>query len=213
MDGTVRLVRVIMPEKGVFAVRCPQEGIIKKGCHVVVNLGYGPDVGTVLGTEFYDPAVHGPSLPGYQMLRMKTEADDREIEAAVPVVARMKAEFLAIAQRTDQSVRLLHVRLSLGRQRLFVWYAADTRSCDLSAAAKELERCENVRVLTRQLTPRDEVAVLGALGPCGRPCCCATWQTRPPHGLTSERMRNREMGSIQPNGICGRYKCCFAFEE
>ena len=49
-DAPPLLARVQMPEKGVFAVRCPNSGFAK-GRAVVVNLGYGPDLGMVLGLE------------------------------------------------------------------------------------------------------------------------------------------------------------------
>ena len=78
-------------------------------------------------------------------------------------------------------------------------------------AAKAFGQREKLQVFVRQLGPRDEVGMLGAMGPCGRPCCCATWQTCYPAGLTPERVR--ECASAQPNGICGRFKCCLAFEE
>ncbi len=214
MERALLLARVIMPEKGVFSVRCPKDGI-GKGCRAVVNLGYGPDVGVVLGTEFYDPAVHGASVPGYLLIRAASDADEREIASQRQDAARMKDAFLRLARETEPEIRILHLRLSLGRQRLFVWYAAPRRGVDLSDAAREFGRSENVQVFARQLSPREEVGFLGAVGPCGRPCCCATWQTRPAQGSgTAGRARCKACyGTAQPNGVCGRHKCCLSFEE
>ena len=209
-DATPLLARVQMPEKGVFAVRCPHAGFAK-GQEVVVNLGYGPDLGTVLGVEAYDPAVHGASVPGSQLVRAKTDEDARTAAANVANARKLRAAFLPLAQEVAPDVRILYARLSLGRQRLFVWYACPSRRCDLVPAAKAFGQREKLQVFVRQLGPRDEVGMLGAMGPCGRPCCCATWQTRYPAGLTPERVR--ECASAQPNGICGRFKCCLAFEE
>lgn len=208
-DSSPLLAKVQMPEKGVFAVRCPHAGFAR-GQEVVVNLGYGPDIGTVLGTESYDPAVHGITVPGYQLLRAKTAEDARTAEANAASVMSLRKAFLAMAQQVAPDIRLLHMRLSLGRVRLFAWYACPSRRCDLASVAKDFEQREKLHVFVRQLGPRDEVGMLGAMGPCGRPCCCATWQTRYPAGLTPERIR--ECASSQPNGICGRYKCCLAFE-
>ena len=204
------LAKVQMPEKGVFAVRCPHAGFAK-GQEVVVNLGYGPDIGSVLGIEAYDPAVHGPAVPGYQLLRAKTDDDARTAEANAADARKLRDGFLSMARDVAPDVRIMHARLSLGRQRLFVWYACPSRRCDLAPVAKAFGQREKLQVFARQLGPRDEVGMLGAIGPCGRPCCCATWQTRYPSGLTPERVR--ECTSAQPNGICGRYKCCLAFED
>ena len=211
MSGdTVLLAKVQMPEKGVFAVRCPHAGFAK-GHEVVVNLGYGLDIGLVLAIEAYDPAVHGPSVPGYQLVRAKTDEDSRAAEENAATARRLREGFLSLAQDAVPDVRILHARLSLGRQRLFVWYACPSRRCDLAPAAKAFGQRERLQVFARQLGPRDEVGMLGAMGPCGRPCCCATWQIRYPTGLAPERVR--ECALSQPNGICGRYKCCLAFES
>ena len=84
-DEPILLAKVQMPEKGVFAVRCPHLGFARDQ-EVVVNLGYGPDLGTVLGIETYDPAVHGDAVPGYLLIRAKTDEDARTAAAAVRVV-------------------------------------------------------------------------------------------------------------------------------
>ena len=208
-DAPILLARVQMPEKGIFAVRSPHPDFAR-GQEVVVNLGYGSDLGTVLGIETYDPAVHGDAVPGYLLIRAKTDEDARTAAANATDALKLRDEFLSLAQEAAPDVHILHARLSLGRQRLFVWYATSHR-CDLTPIAKAFGQRENLQVFVRQLGPRDEVGMLGAIGPCGRPCCCATWQTRYPAGLTPERMR--ECTSSQPNGICGRYKCCLAFED
>ena len=209
-DAPILLAKVRMPEKGVFAVRCPHAGFAK-GREVVVNLGYGHDLGVVTGVEPYDPDVHGPSVPGYQLVRLKTEEDARTETENAAAARKLREAFLSMARDAVPDVRILHMRLSLGRQRLFVWYACPSRRCDLSPVAKTFGQREKLQVFARQLGPRDEVGMVGAMGPCGRPCCCATWQTRYPTGLTPERVR--ECTSSQPNGICGRYKCCLAFES
>ena len=59
--------------------------------------------------------------------------------------------------------------------------------------------------------PGDEVGLLGGLGPCGRPCCCATWQRRYPSHLNADRFRGENPARL--NGTCGRFKCCLAFER
>ena len=63
-----------------------------------------------------------------------------------------------------------------------------------------------------RIVHRDEVSLTGALGPCGRRCCCCDWQARYPQGLTGDRVRAQGGSVGAPNGICGRYRCCLAFE-
>ena len=211
-DAAQLLARVQMPEKGVFAVRCPSRDFAR-GQAVVVNLGYGPDLGTVLGLEEYDPSVHGPSVPGYNLVRAKTGDDAAAEEANARCCDAWREEFLADAREKAEDMRILHMRLSLGRQRLFAWYATSVKRCDLASVARDFGQRRGVQVYVRQLGPRDEVSLMGGIGPCGRPCCCATWQTRYPVGLTPDRVKCKDCSSAQVNGICGRYKCCLAFES
>ena len=111
-DAPPLLAKVRMPEKGVFAVRCPHAGFAK-GQEVVVNLGYGPDLGTMMGVETYDPAVHGASVPGYQLIRAKTDEDARTATANATSALRLRAAFLSLAREAAPDVRILHARLSL----------------------------------------------------------------------------------------------------
>ena len=108
-DAPILLAKVQMPEKGVFAVRCPHAGFAK-GQTVVVNLGYGPDIGTVLGLETYDPAVHGASVPGYQLIRAKTDEDARTAEenaanALVHAIETSKPEHAPVLQKVCTAVQ------------------------------------------------------------------------------------------------------------
>ena len=102
-DAPLLLAKVQMPEKGVFAVRCPQAGLTK-GQEVVVNLGYGIDLGTLLGIEAYDPAVHGPSVPGYLLVRAKTEEDARMAEANATAARAFRKAFLEMAQEAGRTL-------------------------------------------------------------------------------------------------------------
>ena len=106
MDAAPLLARVQMPEQGIFAVRCPDAGV-SKGQEVVVNLGYGPDIGTVLGFEAYDPAVHGASVPGYQLVRAKTDDDARTVAANADAAQKLQAELLEAARSLSPDVRIL----------------------------------------------------------------------------------------------------------
>ena len=79
-DSPSLLAKVQTPEKGVFAVRCPYTGFAK-GQEVVVDLGYGPDLGTVLETEVHTPAARKTAAPCYQLVRAKTDEDARAAAA------------------------------------------------------------------------------------------------------------------------------------
>ena len=208
----VNVASVVMPERGVFLVRCLESMPLaecKRGRRVIVALDYGLDVGEVVDAAQYDPAVHGERIPGYRLERFAQEVDLARMSENEAVAETMRAAFERSAVADVPDIRILSARLSFGRTRLFLRYVSELRRPDLSRASGELKRGFNVSVNAWQMGPRDEVACMGAIGPCGRVCCCASWQKRFPAKFTSQKNMN-QAGS---NGICGRFKCCWSFEE
>ncbi|MGN0846907.1 MAG: regulatory iron-sulfur-containing complex subunit RicT [Kiritimatiellia bacterium] len=212
MTESPLVAQVMMPERGLFLVRCPSPPP-PYGTPVVVALDYGEDVGMVTESGDFDPARHGARLPGYQLLRRRTAADEAAIAANETVARSMRAVFMTAATAVVPDLRVPYARLSLGRTRLFIRFVSEAQHPDLARPIAELRRRFGGSVNVWQMGPRDEVSVMGGLGPCGRACCCATWQTRYPARLTAERFRGAGGNLAQLNGTCGRFKCCLAFED
>lgn len=204
----IRVAQVVMPEKGVFTVRYTGE-TPPYGAKVLVSLDYGTDIGMVVSTGVYDPECHGPRPPGFQLVRPKTDEDDAQTAANEKQAQAMCSTFIKTASVPD--LRIPYARLSHGRSRLFIRFTSSVVKPDLSRPIAELRRLFGVSVNAWQMGPRDEVSVMGGLGPCGRACCCCTWQQRYPARLGAERTRGENPAAL--NGTCGRFKCCLAFES
>ena len=70
------------------------------------------------------------------------------------------------------------------------------------------------RIELRQIGLRDEAKMVGGIGCCGRPLCCATFlgDFKP----VSIRMAKSQGMSLNPtkiSGICGRLMCCLRYEN
>jgi len=203
---------VEMPERGVFLVRCPESFQWKdeiRGRRAVVALDYGLDVGEVMSAGVYDPAVHGPRMPGFRLERLLQDSDEARLAENDGLAAEMREAFVKGMGPDAHEARVCSVRLSFGRTRLFLRVACDHRRQDFSRATAEVKRLFGVSVNVWQLGPRDEVACVGALGVCGRVCCCASWQKRFPVRIAAPEGMNQ----AGANGVCGRYKCCWTFEQ
>ena len=209
VQNEIRVVQVVMPEKGLFLVRCPGH-LPTYGTQVVVSLDYGTDIGFVTETGLFDPERHGTRPPGFQLIREKTSDDDAPIASNEKLAQAMCTTFVKTAQASVPDLRIPYARLSFGRGRLFIRFTSAQTKPDLSRPIAELRRLFGVSVNAWQMGPRDEVSVMGGLGPCGRACCCCTWQQRYPSHLTPERGRGENPAAL--NGTCGRFKCCLAFE-
>jgi len=208
----VNVVSVVMPERGVFLVRCPDSISIDEcqpGRKAIVMLDYGLDSGEIVSAAQYDPAIHGDRVPGYRLDRFLQDGDAERIAENSDLADKMKSSFEETVVADVPDFRILSARLSFGRSRLFLRYISERRRPDLSRATSEMKSLFNVSVNAWQVGPRDEVACTGAIGPCGRICCCASWQKRFPTKVNP--LKNMNQAGV--NGICGRFKCCWSFEN
>ena len=216
MEGSAkqpRVAHVRMPEKGLFSVRCADSFDAQSGSRVVVNLDYGLDLAELCDVAPFDSERDGEHPPGFTLVRL---ASPEDLIAATANEARardLRNAFLAAAQRVVPDIRVPYARLSLGGGRMFVRYVCERMRPDLRSVISDFRHEHHVGVSAWQMGPRDEVRVMGALGQCGRACCCASWQQKYPGGLTSDSLKGLGLNSAALNGICGRFKCCLAFER
>ena len=205
--------RVVMPERGMFLVCLPEGFDSLRGTRCIVQLDYGEDVAEVKWSGRYDPEVHGSRIPGFKLIRPVSPDDTARLDANVSLADSMVVTFLKLAASEGHNPRVVHKRLSFGRDRLFIRFVSDEMRPDLSRPCSEIKRLFNATVNAWQLGPRDEVSFSGALGPCGRACCCSDWLSRYPQGLNADRIRAMGIAPSGQNGVCGRFRCCLAFED
>lgn len=217
-ETPIQVARVLMPEKGVFTVRCASPftedaEMPARGVRVIVNLDYGADCGELLDIDAYTPERDGPHPPGFTFTRVANDEDRTVIEQNEAAAREMRLAFVQAAQKIVSDIRVSYARLSFGKTRLFIRFVSDRQRPDLSSVQNEIRRVYGVSVHAWQMGPRDEVRVLGSVGPCGRACCCCTWQQKYPARPSAERLKGPGANPVALNGICGRYKCCLAFES
>ena len=211
--SVVRIALVRMPEKGFFTVRCAESFAAPAGARVVVNLDYGLDLAELCDVAPLDPARDDVHPPGFTLVRLAGPEDLAAAETNEAKAREMRSSFLAAARRVVPDIRVPYARLALGGGRFFVRYACERLRPDLRSVITDFRRERHIGVSAWQMGPRDEVRVMGALGPCGRVCCCASWQQKYPDGLTSDALKGLGMNAVALNGVCGRFKCCLAFER
>jgi len=209
----VTVARIRMPENGVFQCRVSAALTLMPGDRCLIELDYGLDVGTVL--ELYgvnEGAGAADKAPAYRVVRMCSESEQaREAEQASRA-EKAKQAFMLSARHEKGHVKMLHVRFSYGGERLFIRYSAQI-PVDLRRFVGQVQRDFKTHVDLWQVGVRDEAALIGCLGPCGRSVCCCTWQRQ--FQPVNVRMAKTQEMSLNPgsiNGTCGRLKCCLRFE-
>ena len=92
------------------------------------------------------------------------------------------------------------------------YYTSDSR-VDFRQLIKELARVFQIRIEMKQVNARQEAALLGGIGSCGRELCCSTWLTDF-RKITSSaaRYQRLSLNPVKLAGQCGKLKCCLNFE-
>ena len=218
MESEIIVAKAVMSERGVFSARVDERFLhsctVEAGQSVrsIVSLDYGEDVGKVFDVRPYDPVIHGERIPGFRILRPFETRDEKTMEENETLAAAMRNAFISFAKDVAPDIRIPVARLSFGRKKLFLRYVTELIKIDLSAAIESLKRQFSVDVSLWAMGLRDEVSEVGGIGPCGRVCCCCSWQRRYPSKLAPDKRTSASLPSLM-NGTCGRFKCCLAFER
>ncbi|MBP5511196.1 MAG: hypothetical protein J6Z49_09790 [Kiritimatiellae bacterium] len=199
---------IVTPENGVYTCRKPDGVRLRPGSRCLATLDYGVDCVTFRSEETADSP-----LPTFLLLRELREADGAILAQNEEIASRAREAFDRVTAGERGGVRALRSRLSFGRERLFIRYTAQM-PLDLRRYAGELGRAFHTQFHFWQVSAREEAALLGCVGVCGRKACCCSWQQTPPP--VTIKMAKEQAVSLQPaaiNGICGKLKCCLAFEN
>ena len=124
------------------------------------------------------------------------------------------AEELAAEMRI--SVKLSSAEYTFDGRQLTLLYVGDEkdRKHSLDRLAQRLQRTLSVQVELRRIGPRDHAKLLGGYGACGEPCCCSRFLAE--FNPVSIKMAKTQGVSLNPSeitGVCGRLRCCLAYEE
>ena len=88
------------------------------------------------------------------------------------------------------------------------------RKDNLTPLQRALRRILRTKVELYQVGPRDFAKLLDGLGACGEQRCCSRFLTK--FNSVSIRMAKLQNISLAPSeitGICGRLRCCLAYEQ
>lgn len=184
----------------------------KDGIPVIVETARGTEMGyiTMLPTEVDEDKIVAPLKP---IVRLATQKDVEQIEK----LEEKRIEALKIsAQKIADSnleMKLTDCEYTFDGTKLIIYFTADGR-VDFRDLVKDLASAFHVRIELRQIGARDECKMLGGLGPCGRPCCCANHM--PDYAHVTIKMAKNQGLSLNPtkiSGLCGRLMCCLSYEN
>lgn len=118
-----------------------------------------------------------------------------------------------IVKNQNLDMKVTKCEYTFDMEKLIIHYTADDR-VDFRELVKILALEFKARIEMHQINSRDETQVMGALGCCGRVCCCKNHLSD--FDKISIKMAKKQGLSLNPqklNGICGKLLCCLKYED
>jgi cell fate regulator YaaT (PSP1 superfamily) len=110
-------------------------------------------------------------------------------------------------------MKITEAEWQFDRKKLTIYFTAERR-VDFRELVRELARSFRTRIELRQIGVRDESALLGGVGRCGRELCCSTWLPElKPVSLQLAKDQSLSLNPAQISGCCGRLMCCLMYEH
>lgn len=185
---------------------------IESGEHVIVETARGVEYGhVVLGTrEVEDSKVIQPLKA---VIRIATPEDD---EREARNRAKEKEAFEICLEKIAKhklDMKLIKVEYTFDNNKVLFYFTADGR-IDFRELVKDLASVFKTRIELRQIGVRDEAKIMGGIGVCGRPLCCATFMPEfVPVSIKMAKEQNLSLNPTKISGVCGRLMCCLKNEE
>lgn len=185
---------------------------LRAGDVVVLETDWGVGMGRV-GTILEDIPLDALKPPVRRILRKATPTDLSRRAALLQREREVRAFCRERIQARGLPMKLTEVRIGLDSSKAMFYFTADGR-VDFRELVKDLTQHLRTRVELRQIGVRDEARVLGSSGPCGRSLCCHVFlQAFAPVSIRMAKDQNLALNPGKLSGMCGRLKCCLAFEH
>ena len=190
----------------------PGQLTIAKGQHVIVETARGMECGRVVtGPEEIEPAPDAPPLKVIQRIAnahdLQRVEDNRKHEKEARVICKKKI------REHGLPMKLVSVEYTFDLNKIIFYFTADGR-IDFRDLVKDLASVFRTRIELRQIGVRDEAKMMGGIGCCGRPLCCATFLGDfEPVSIRMAKEQNLSLNPTKISGICGRLMCCLKYES
>lgn len=185
---------------------------LKPGDNVVIETVRGLELGKA--DSLSQPmSKYRLSLELKPVLRKATDEDIKLYKENIELAKNSYEVCLEEIKKLNLDMRLITSEYTLDRSKVIFSYLADDR-VDFRELLKALASRLHCRIELRQIGTRDKAKVVGGIGICGLPLCCATFLNEF-DGISINRAKNQMLSLNIPklSGHCGKLICCLKYED
>ena len=182
------------------------------GDHVIIDTARGPEFGTCVA-GIHTISSKDVVVPLRPVLRIATAHDEK---VAADNHAREKKAYEVCLQKIAEhnlDMQLVSAECAFDGSKILFFFTADER-VDFRELVKNLASVFHTRIELRQIGVRDKAKMVGGLGICGRPFCCASFlDDFQPVSIKMAKTQNLSLNPTKISGTCGRLMCCLKYEQ
>lgn len=185
---------------------------LQAGDHVIIDTARGPEFGYVTSGN-HTIAEKDIISPLRSVLRIATKHDEailaqnQQTEKQAHDVCQEKIAEYAL------DMQLVSAECAFDGSKILFFFTADER-VDFRELVKALAATFHTRIELRQIGVRDKAKMVGGLGICGRPFCCASFlDDFQPVSIKMAKTQSLSLNPTKISGTCGRLMCCLKYEQ
>jgi len=189
------------------------------GSHVIVEADRGEDLGEVTALGMIAQRKCSSSggcstpVPEKRILRSARTDEVGRVPTLRQDEQRVRTEARKLVDKHDLKMKVSEAEWQFDRNKLIIYFTAERR-VDFRELVRDLARAFRTRIELKQIGVRDEAALLGGVGRCGRELCCSTWLPElKPVSLQLAKDQHLSLNPAQISGCCGRLMCCLMYEH
>ena len=185
---------------------------LKAGDHVIIDTARGAEYG-ICAAGNHAIAPKDVVAPLRQVIRIATAQD--EAITAENRAKETKAYQICLQkiEKHGLDMQLVSAEMAFDGSKLLFYFTADDR-VDFRELVKDLASTFHTRIELRQIGVRDKAKMVGGLGICGRPFCCASFlDDFQPVSIKMAKTQNLSLNPTKISGTCGRLMCCLKYEQ
>ena len=190
----------------------PAGGNYRTGDHLIIETARGPEYGICAGGN-HTIQMKDVVAPLRSVIRLATAADERTAEENRIKEKHAYEVCLQKIAEHELDMQLVSAEYAFDGSKILFFFTADER-VDFRELVKNLASTFHTRIELRQIGVRDKAKMLGGLGICGRPFCCASFlDDFQPVSIKMAKTQNLSLNPTKISGTCGRLMCCLKYEQ
>ncbi|MCL1910171.1 MAG: hypothetical protein FWG05_04465 [Kiritimatiellaeota bacterium] len=160
------------------------------------------------------PRVAMREQPQCVFLREANYDDSARLAGNLEAAARARNMFIKWMLDGAKPLQIAKLRFSVKRERLSLMVSVG-QFVNFQHIFETLEKKFQTKIVANITSPREIAADIGGIGPCGCGFCCRNGVAKfqPSPDMSMAKNQSMQMHDFAASGICGKLKCCAAFEK